>query len=239
MKLQGQVAVVTGASSGVGYETARSLARVGAVVVVAARRFERLDWLVGEIRAEGGQALSVPTDVTEPAQMQRLFDTTINVLGHVDILVNSAGVVQKIAPLEQFSNADFNTVMRTNVHGVFYAARAVIPHMKQRRSGIIVNVGSRVGKVGVANIAPFCAAKFALTGLSQAMALELRPHNVYVTTLFPGMINTDIHPLNPPEDLRRQLMTAADVAEAIVWVCSLPASLRVDELPLMPRQMEL
>lgn len=239
MKLQGQVAVVTGASSGVGYETARSLARAGAVVVVAARRFDRLDWLVGEIRAEGGQALSVPTDVTEPAQVQRLFDTAINVLGRVDILINSAGVVQKIAPLEQWSNADFNTVMRTNVHGVFYAARAVIPHMKQRRSGIIVNLGSRVGKVGVANIAPFCAAKFALTGLSQAMALELRPYNVYVTTLFPGMINTDIHPLNPPEELRQQLMSAADVAEAIVWVCSLPPSLRVDELPLMPRQMEL
>ncbi|MCU0491624.1 MAG: SDR family oxidoreductase [Chloroflexaceae bacterium] len=239
MKLKGQVAIITGASSGVGYAAARLLAREGATVVAAARRRERLEWLVGEIAAEGRQGIAVPADVTDGVQVQRLVEQTLSLLGRVDILVNSAGAVQKIAPLEQFSDAEWQAVLNTNLTGVFHTTRAVIPVMKQQRSGTIVNLGSRVGKVGVANLAAFCAAKFALNGLGQALAQELRPHNVYVTTISSGMINTDIHPLNPAEAFRRQLMTPEDVAQAILWVCSLPPSLRVDELPLMPRQVDL
>ncbi len=239
MKLQGRVAVITGASSGVGYETARLLAREGALVAAAARRRDKLEWLVGEIAGEGGQALAIPTDVTSSAQVARLVDSAFNLFGRIDILVNAAGVIMKIAPLEQFSDQEFRTVVDTNLTGAFYTSRAAIPHMKRQRSGTIVNISSRVGKLGVANIAPFCAAKFALSGLSQALGHELRPANIYVTTIFPGMINTDIHPLNPSEDFRRQLMTAHDVAEAVLWTCTLPPSLRVDELPVMPRQVEM
>ena len=239
MKLRGRVAINTGASSGVGYEAARLLAREGAVVVGAARRRDKLEWLVGEIASEGGRALAIPTDVTDPVQVARLVDSAYNLLGRIDILINSAGVVHKVAPLEQFSDDEFRLVVETNLHGSFYTARAVIPHMKRQRGGTIINIGSRVGKVGVANIAPFCAAKFGLAGLGQALGAELRPYNVYVTTIFPGMINTDIHPLNPSEEFRRQLMTARDVAEAVLWTCTLPPSVRVDELPLMPRQVDL
>jgi NAD(P)-dependent dehydrogenase (short-subunit alcohol dehydrogenase family) len=239
MKLQGRVAIITGASSGVGYETARVLAREGAVVVAAARRRDKLEWLVGEIAGEGGQALALPTDVTDSAQVTRLVESAHNLFGRVDILVCAAGVMLKVAPVEQFADVEFRAVIDTNLTGAFYAARAAIPHMKRQRAGTIVNISSRVGKAGVANIAPFCASKFALAGLSQAIGLELRPFNVYVTTLYPGMINTDIHPLNPGEDFRRQLMTARDVAEAVLWTCTLPPSLRVDELPLMPRQVEM
>ncbi|GAB4204787.1 MAG: SDR family oxidoreductase [Roseiflexaceae bacterium] len=239
MKLQGRVAVITGASSGVGYEAARLLAREGALIVAAARRRDKLEWLVGEIAGDGGRGLAIPTDVTDPAQVRRLIDSAHNFFGRIDLLINSAGVVLKIAPLEQFSDAEFRTIIDTNLHGSFYAARAAIPYMKQQRSGTIINIGSRVGKVGVANIAPFCAAKFALTGMSQALAQELRPHNIYVTTLTLGMVNTDIHPLNPSEEFRRQLMSARDVAQSILWTCTLPPSLRIDEMTLMPRQVDL
>ena len=239
MKLHGRVAVITGASSGVGYETARLLAREGAQVVAAARRRDKLEWLVGEIAGEGGRALAIPTDVTDSTQVARLIESAQNLLGRIDILVNSAGVVHKVAPIEQFSDADFRAVIETNLSGSFYAVRAVIPHMKRLGGGTIINIGSRVGKIGVANIAPFSAAKFALAGLSQSIGAELRPHNIFVTTIFAGMINTDIYPLNPSEEFRRQLMTAHDVAEAVLWTCTLPPSLRVDELPLMPRQLDL
>ncbi|HEU4328527.1 MAG TPA: SDR family oxidoreductase [Roseiflexaceae bacterium] len=239
MKLQGRVAVITGASSGVGYEASRLLAREGALIVAAARRRDKLEWLVGEIAGDGGRGLAIPTDVTDPAQVRRLIDTAHNFFGRIDLLINSAGVVLKIAPLEQYSDAEFRTIIDTNLHGSFYAARAAIPYMKQQRSGTIINIGSRVGKIGVANIAPFCAAKFALTGMSQALAQELRPHNIFVTTLLLGMVNTDIHPLNPKEEFRRQLMSARDVAQAILWSCTLPPSLRLDELSLMPRQVDL
>jgi NADP-dependent 3-hydroxy acid dehydrogenase YdfG len=239
MKLHGRVAVITGASSGVGYETARLLAREGALVAAAARRRDKLEWLVGEIAAEGGRALAIPTDVTDPTQVTRLVESAHNLFGRVDILETSAGVVYKLAPLEQFSDAEFRTVIETNLHGSFYAARAVIPHMKRQGGGTIINIGSRVGKIGVANIAPFSAAKFALAGLGQALGAELRPYNIFVTTIFAGMINTDIYPLNPSEEFRRRLMTAHDVAEAVLWICTLPPSMRVDELPLMPRQLDL
>jgi len=239
MSLQGRVAVITGASSGVGQETARLLARERATIVAAARRRERLEALVAEIAGAGGQAIAIPTDVTDPDQVNRLVESAINLFGRVDILINSAGVTHKIAPLEQFSDEDFRLVIETNLHGTFYAARAVVPHMKRQRSGTIINLASRVGKVGVANIAPFCAAKFALDGLSQALGAELRPYNVFVTTIFPGLINTELYPLNPGEEFRRQLMTATDVAAAILWVCTLPPTIRVDELPLMPRQVDM
>ena len=117
MKLHGRVAVITGASSGVGYETARLLAREGAQVVAAARRRDKLEWLVGEIAGEGGRALAIPTDVTDSIQVTRLAESTHNLLGRVDILINSAGVVHKVAPVEQFSDDDFRsgraTVSRT------------------------------------------------------------------------------------------------------------------------------
>src|SRR6185503_14750783 len=191
MELHGRVAVITGASSGVGYETARLLAREGAQVVAAARRRDKLEWLVGEIAGEGGRALAIPTDVTDSTQVTRLAESAFNLLGRIDILVNSAGVVHKVAPVEQFSDADFHTVIETNLYGSFYATRAVIPHMKRLGGGTIVNIGSRLGKIGVANIAPFSAAKFALAGLGQAIGAELRPYNIFVTTIFAGMINTE------------------------------------------------
>lgn len=239
MKLKGRVAIITGASSGVGYAAARLFAREGATVIAAARRRERLDHLVAEIAAEGHQGFSIPTDVTDSAQVQRLIDQTISLVGRVDILLNCAGGVMKVSAIESFSDAEWHTVLDTNLSGVFYAVRAAAPYMKRQRSGTIVNLGSRVGKVGVANIGPFCAAKFALAGLSQSLAQELRPHNVFVTTVYAGLINADIHPLNPGEDFRRRLITTDDVAQALLWVCTLPPSMRVDELPIMPRQVDL
>ncbi|NOK61201.1 MAG: SDR family oxidoreductase [Chloroflexi bacterium AL-W] len=239
MKLQGRVAIVTGASSGVGYETARLLAREGASVAAAARRPDKLEELVSEIAHSGGHALALPTDVTDPVQVERLVESVQNLLGRIDILVNSVGVMLKVAPLEQFSDTEFHTVIDTNLSGCFYMTRAVIPYMKQQRSGTIINISSRVGKEGVANIAPFCAAKFALDGLSQSLSLELRPYNIYVTTVFPGLINTDIYPLNPSDEIRRQLMSAQDVAETVLWTCTLPSSVRIDNLSIMPRQLDM
>jgi NAD(P)-dependent dehydrogenase (short-subunit alcohol dehydrogenase family) len=239
MKLKGRVAIITGASSGVGYAAARLFAREGATVIAAARRRDRLEHLVAEIAAEGRQGFSIPTDVTSPAQVAQLAERTMALLGRIDILVNCAGGVMKISPVEQFTDAEWRSVLDTNLTGVFYAVRAVVPHMKRQRSGTIINLGSRVGRVGMANISPFSAAKFALAGLSQSLALELRPFNIFVTNVISGMINADLAPLNPDEALRRRMLTTEDVAQAILWVCTLPPSLRVDELPIMPRQIDL
>jgi NADP-dependent 3-hydroxy acid dehydrogenase YdfG len=239
MSLKGKVAIITGASSGLGYAVAHLFAREGAVVVANARRRDRLEWLVGDIAANGGQGISIPADVTDPVQVEHLMDQTLSLLGQIDILINSVGAVVKVAPVEQFNDSEWNTIWQTNISSVFYTCRAVTPHMKGRRAGTIINVGSRVGKTAVPNIAPFCAAKFALTGFSQSLAQELRPFNIFVTTVFPGMINTNMQPFRPAAEVRRQLMSADDVAQAILWACSLPPSVRVDELPLMSRQLDM
>jgi NADP-dependent 3-hydroxy acid dehydrogenase YdfG len=239
MKLKGRVAIITGASSGVGYAAARLFAREGATVIAAARRRDRLEHVVAEIAAEGRQGFSIPTDVTNSAEVTQLAERTLSLLGRIDILVNCAGGVMKISPVEQFNDAEWRAVLDTNLSGVFYAVRAVTPQMKRQRGGTIINLGSRVGRVGVANISPFSAAKFALAGLSQSLAQELRPFNIYVTNVIAGMINADLAPLNPDESLRRRMLTTDDVAQAILWVCTLPPSLRVDELPIMPRQVDL
>ncbi|WP_129670377.1 SDR family oxidoreductase [Candidatus Chloroploca sp. Khr17] len=239
MKLKGRVAIITGASSGVGYATARIFAREGATVIVAARRRDRLEHLVAEIAGEGQQGFSIPTDVTDSTQVQRLIEQTVALLGRIDILVNCAGGMMKISPIEQFTDSEWRSIIDTNLTGVFYTSRAVIPYMKRQRSGTIINLGSRVGKIGIANISPFSAAKFALAGLSQSLAQEVRPYNIFVTNIISGMINADLAPLNPDETFRRRLLTTDDVAQAILWTCTLPASLRVDELPIMPRQVDL
>ncbi len=238
MKLKGRVAIITGASSGVGYSAARLFAREGATVIAAARRSDRLEHLVSEIAAEGYQGFSIPTDVTDSAQVQRLIDKTLNLLNQIDILINCVSGMMKISTIESFSDAEWRNVIDTNLSGAFYMARAVVPIMKRQHNGTIINLGSRRGKIGVANLGPLCAAEFALAGLSQSMAQELRPHNVFVTTVYAGLINADIYPLNPDEAFRRQLITTDDVAQSLLWVCTLPPSLRVDELPIMPRQVD-
>ena len=159
-------------------------------------------------------------------------------LFRIDMLINSARMMLKVAPLEQFSDAEFHTVIDTNLNGCFYMTRAAIPYMKQQRNDTIVNISSHVGKAGVANIAPFCAAKCALDGLAQSLSLELRPYNVYVTTVFPGLINTDMYPLNLSDEIRRQLLSAEDVAETVLWTCTLPSSVRIDNVSIMPRQLD-
>src|SRR6266536_2100770 len=151
MKLQGRVAIITGASSGVGYEAARLLAHEGAVVAAAARRRDKLEWLVGEIAGNGGQALAIPTDVTDSGQVARLVDSAYNLFGRVDILINAAGVISKIAPLEQFANQDLRTISETHLNRAAYAPHSLTPHMERQHNDTNTNISCRVGKVDVPN----------------------------------------------------------------------------------------
>ena len=165
----------------------------------------------------------------------RLVESAYNLFGRVDILVNGAGVALKIGPLEQFSDAEFRTIMETNVYGAFYAMRSAIPvyeapaQRDDRECRLAGGQGWR-GEYRAAVCRQVCAypAFRRRSATSCARTIFMSP------PFSAGMINTDIHPLNPSEEFRRQLMTAHDIAEAVLWVCTLPPSLRVDELPLMP-----
>jgi NAD(P)-dependent dehydrogenase (short-subunit alcohol dehydrogenase family) len=191
-KLRGTTAIITGATSGIGRETALEFARSGVRVVVAGRRKDRLSSLVGEIEAKGGEALAVATDVAEAKQVERLIDKAAKHFGEINTLVNNAGV-GIAARFDELAIEDFRRVMEINFWGAIYACKAVVPLMKQQKSGgVIINVSSILGTRGVPFETAYCASKFALAGFSEALRSEVMADKIDVTTIFPGAIETEI-----------------------------------------------
>lgn len=191
-KIRGSVVVITGATSGIGRETAREFARAGAHVVIAGRRKERLQELADEIAAKGGEALAMQTDVSDPSQVERLIRQAGERFGKVDTLVNNAGI-GSAARFEEQPIEDFRRVMETNFWGAVYACKAVVPQMRSQPSGgVIINISSILGKRGLPFETAYCASKFALAGFSEALRTEIMTDNIDVSTIFPGAVETEI-----------------------------------------------
>lgn len=191
-KLSGTTAVITGATSGIGRETALQFARDGVSVVVAGRREERLRQLVSEIESTGGQALGVVTDVAEQAQVDHLIESAVEAFGRIDTLVNNAGVAFA-GRFDQMTLEDFRRVMDVNFWGAVYASKAVVHRMREQRGGgVIINVSSIFGKRGVPFQTAYCASKFALAGFSEALRAEVMSDGIDVSTIFPGAVETEI-----------------------------------------------
>jgi len=191
-KVSGTTAVITGATSGIGRETALAFARAGASVVVAGRRNERLQQVVSEIESAGGEALGVITDVANRSEVDRLIDSAVERFGRIDTLVNNAGVAFA-GRFDQMSLEDFRRVMDVNFWGAVYASRAAVTHMRdQRGGGVIINVSSIFGKRGVPFQTAYCGSKFALAGFSEALRAEVMSDGIDVSTIFPGAVETEI-----------------------------------------------
>jgi 3-oxoacyl-[acyl-carrier protein] reductase len=190
--LTGKVALVTGASQGLGRRFAETLARHGATVGLAARQTNRLEDLRQAIEAGGGRAASFALDVTETASIEPALERIEAALGPLDVLVNNAGVAVSKAVLEQ-TEADWDKVLGTNLKGAFFTAQAVARRMAARGGGNIVNVASVLALDVVGHLAPYAASKGGLWQLTRTMALELARHNVRVNALAPGYIETEIN----------------------------------------------
>jgi NAD(P)-dependent dehydrogenase (short-subunit alcohol dehydrogenase family) len=188
--IRGSTAVITGATSGIGWETALAFARAGARVVVAGRREERLRQLVSEIGP--ATALAVRTDVADPAQVTRLIEEAATRFGGVDVLVNNAGAGMTARFVEQ-SLEDFRRVIDVNFWGAVHGCKAVLPVMKaQPAGGVIINVSSILGKRGMPFETAYCASKFALAGFSQALRTEVMAEKIDVSTIFPGVVESEM-----------------------------------------------
>ena len=185
MKLKNKVAVVTGASSGIGREVARRLHGAGAKVVLAARDAGKLETL----RAELGQALVVPTDVADFAQCRALIEKTVAHFGSIDILVNNAGLGCN-GIVADVDLTDLEYVFKVNVFGVVALIQAAVPHMRRQQSGHIVNISSILGKRAVPQTAGYAATKFALHALSDGLRVEEAPYGIRVTVVCPGSTDT-------------------------------------------------
>lgn len=183
--IAGKVVVITGASSGLGEATARMLGKLGAAVVLGARRVERIQSIAADIVAGGGQALAVPTDVTDPAQVQALVDAAVQAFGRVDVLINNAGLMPQ-APLERRTLTDWDRTIDVNIKGVLYGIAAVLPQMQRQRGGQIVNVSSVAGHKVRAGGAVYSATKHAVRVISERLRQDVKPWNIHTTVVSPG-----------------------------------------------------
>jgi NAD(P)-dependent dehydrogenase (short-subunit alcohol dehydrogenase family) len=186
----GRVALVTGGGRGIGAATARLLARQGAAVAVASRTEGEIDSVAREISADGGEALPVYLDVTDEDSVAAAFDRTRAAFGPVDILINNAGTPGVPLPVAQTELSDWRRVFDVNVTGVFLCAREAMPRMASAGWGRIVNVSSAAARHPIAGMAAYGASKAALDQLTRVLALEGEPHNVAVTGVYPGVIDT-------------------------------------------------
>lgn len=182
--------LITGASQGSGKATALLFAKQGYSVILTARTPERLEAVAQQINNSGGNALAIPTDVANSQQVQELVDKAIAHFGQVDLLVNNAGICLT-GPVEKTTLSDWQQIMDTNFFGYVHTIEALLPHFLSRESGAIVNVGSFGGKMPVPQMTAYCASKYAVTGLTESLRLELVPKGIFVSAVHPGVINSD------------------------------------------------
>lgn len=225
--LSDKVAIVTGASRGIGRVIAVALVEQGAKVVASARNAEALENLIAEIKAQGGDAVAVAGDVTLQEDANNLVQQAVATYGQVDILVNNAGITRD-GLLLRMKNEDWDAVLDTNLKGAFLCTRAVAKVMSKQRSGRIINMSSVVGEMGNAGQANYCASKAGLLGLTKSVARELARRNVTVNAITPGFIVTEM--TEDMTDKAREAMTeqiplgrpgeAEDVANAVLFLAS-------------------
>ncbi|RAL22663.1 SDR family oxidoreductase [Thermoflavimicrobium daqui] len=219
-----QVAIVTGASKGLGAAIARRLARQGLTVVASARSQEQLQSLAQEYPS---QIFPFTCDVTKSEQVQSLIQFTIEKCGKIDVLINNAGL-GRFAPIHELDESDWDEMMDVNLKGTFLACKYAIPYLKQTE-GHIINISSVAGMVAFPNGGGYCASKFGLMGFSEALTLELKSHHVNVSTLCPGSIKTEF---NNPKDWA---MEPEQVAETVWLIISAPKNVIINQVVMRPQ----
>ncbi len=182
--------IITGASQGIGKATATLFSQNNYNVVLAARQPDRLEALGQEIRNSGGNALVVPTDITDFEQVKVLMEKALETYGNIDVLVNNAGICMT-APMVQTALEDWEQILKVNLWGYIYPIHALLPHFLERKTGIIVNVGSFGGIMPLPNMSAYCTSKYAVTGLTETLRLELEPKGIHVCGVHPSVTNSD------------------------------------------------
>ncbi len=230
--LEGKVAIITGASRGIGAASARAFAAAGATVVLAARTASAIATLADEISANGGAALAVATDVIDPQSVERLVDRTVTTFGRLDVAFNNAGSGHMPTPLAEISFEDFEVGLKANLYGAFLGMKYEIPAMLTGGGGAIVNMSSTAGLQGAPGMGPYAAGKHGVVALTKSAALDYGNSNIRVNALAPGpIVNEQMSHL--PEDRLQQIARfiplarlgrMEEVARAAVWLCSDEAS---------------
>jgi 3-oxoacyl-[acyl-carrier protein] reductase len=226
ISIENQIAVVTGAGRGIGRAIAIELGNLGAHVVLASRTRAELEETA---RIVGDRAEVMPADVRRKDEVARLLQRP------VDILVNAAGL-GIFGLVTEFSDEDFQTVIETNLRGIFFSCRSVLPSMIGRKRGHIINIASIAGKVGSANRAVYCASKFGVVGFTESLAEEVRQHGIRVSVICPGSVATKFSPSETHGKNRDRMLTPEDVAHAVRMIVLQKPNSFISEIILRPTQ---
>ncbi|OAN59313.1 SDR family oxidoreductase [Sphingobium sp. TCM1] len=240
--LAGKVALVTGASSGIGEAAASALAGAGAAVALSARRVDRLGRLVDRIRAAGGEAIALPGNVAVEVEAMRAVTDTVDRFGRIDILVNSAGVIQS-GGVESLSLDEWRRVIDINLLGTLYTCKAAIGSMKAQGGGDIINISSTAGRRAAGLFGPYSTSKFGLTGLTESLRQEVGGAGIRVAIVEPGATATEVAGGISDPTMRAAMtdhvgkdsaMQPEDIAQAILFITALPARANVSQILIRP-----
>ncbi len=235
MTWEGRAAIVTGAGRGIGRAIAQALARERMWVGLLGRRVSDLEATAREVQAAGGRPVVLQADVRDYASLERAFQDFWATAGRLDVLVNNAGI-GIFRPVEEMTPEEFDDVIRTNLHGVFYCCKLAIPLMRRTGGGYIIQVGSLAGRNPIAGGAAYCASKFAVRGFAESLMLEVRYDDIKVTTVAPGSVDTHF---GGPAGGESWKLRPEDVAQAVVDLLhTAPHALTsyVEIRPLKPRK---
>jgi clavulanate-9-aldehyde reducatase len=241
--LDGKVAAITGASSGIGEATALAFARAGASVALAARRADRIEELAKRIESEGGRAIAVPTDVSDEGEARAFIQQAYEHLGRLDILINNAGVML-LGPVTGADTNEWRQMIEVNVLGLLYCTHAALPVMGEGGGGHIVNVASVAGRRAALGAAVYNFTKFGVVGFSEGLRQEALHANIRVTVIEPGFVDTELqgHNTNPvvvdaiekAREATGTVLTSEDIAEGILYAVSQPEHVNAAEIMIVP-----
>jgi NAD(P)-dependent dehydrogenase (short-subunit alcohol dehydrogenase family) len=233
MKLEGRSAIVTGASRGLGLAIARALTREGAAVACMARAGQELERAVAGLAGAGAKAVATPADVTREPEVAAAIEAAARAIGDPDILVLNAGTWQG-APIHQTTEAQWDLLVDLNLKGAFLPLKHALPRMIARKRGTVVGIASIGGLVGQPGSAAYAASKWGLRGLLESAALEVKPHGIRVTILYPHQINSAGPPIAAGAPERQRKLEPDDIAALVAFACAAPAHVSIGNATVWP-----